>query len=146
MTTPQFTLRIRIGDKEVELGGTREEVMTALEDLDEIINKVSNAFGSESSIVREIRDSESSPKGYPTISQTKKCSEAILDLLQTGWGKEPKTLSELREGMAANAIRFPSSTLSGTLNWLVKRGKLRRWKGENGRFQYTISGGREAER
>jgi len=138
--TPQFTLRIRIGDKEVELGGTREEVMTALEDLDEIINKVSNAFGSESSIVKELGAGEPSSKAYPTISQTKKCSEAILDLLQTDWGKEPRTLAELKEGMAANAIRFPSSTLSGTLNWLVKKGKLRRWRGENGRYQYTISG------
>jgi len=142
MTTPQFTLRVRIGDQEVELGGTREEVMAALEDLEKIINKVSNAFGSDSRAVEKIMaDKPSSKAVYPLISQTPKCSEAVLNLLRTDWGKEPRTLSELKEGMGANAIHFPSSTLSGTLNWLVKKGKLRRWKGESGKYQYTLVNG-----
>jgi hypothetical protein len=140
MAAPQFTLRVRIRDQEVELGGTREEVMAALEDLEEIISKVSNAFRSDPRAIEEMTTDESSPKAvYPTISQTQKCSEAALSLLRTDWGKEPRTLSELKEGMEANAIRFPSSTLSGTLNWLVKKGKLRRWRGESGRYQYTLA-------
>jgi hypothetical protein len=139
MVVPQFTLRIRIGDQEVELGGTREEVMAVLEDLEEIISKVSNAFRSDLRAVEEITtDVPSSKTLYPTISQTPKCSEAVLNLLRTDWGKEPRALSELKEGMEANAIHFPSSTLSGTLNWLVKKGKLRRWKGESGKYQYTL--------
>jgi len=140
MENSRFTLRIRIGDQEVEFGGTREDVMAALEDLEEIIGKVSRAFR-EGSIQRgeETTDAETPSKaGYPTIPRTKKCSEAIISLLQTEWGKTPRTLSELREGMEANAIHYPSSTLSGTLNWLVKKGKLRRWKGEDGKYLYTL--------
>ena len=143
MGSSHFTLRVRIGDQEVELGGTLEEVMAALEDLEKIIGKVSMSFRNESMLgfSKEVADIETSSKtGYPTIPQTKKCSEAILNLLRTEWGKTPRTLSELREGMGANAINFPSSTISGTLNWLVKKGRLRRWKGETGRYLYTLAG------
>lgn len=141
MSNSQFTLRVRIGDQEVEFGGTREEVMAALEDLEEIISKVSKAFRNESrsGAMGKLMDIEHPSKSrYPTIPQTKKCSEAVLNLLRTDWGKTPRKLSELREGMEANAIRFPSSTISGSLNWLVKKGRLRRWKGESGRYLYTL--------
>lgn len=146
MSNSQFILRVRIGDQEVEFGGTREEVMAALEDLEEIISKVSKAFRNESRsrAMGKLMDIElPSKSGYPTIPQTKKCSEAVLNLLRTEWGKTPRKLSELREGMEANAIRFPSSTLSGTLNWLVKKGRLRRWKGESGRYLYTLTEGED---
>lgn len=140
MSKSQFTLRVRIGDQEVELGGSREEVMAAIEDLGEIISKVSKAFENESihKAAGKEFDNKDFKSGYPTIPQTKSCSEAVINLLRTDWGETPRELSELREGMEANAIHFPSSTLSGSLNWLVKKGRLRRWKGEKGRYVYTL--------
>ena len=140
MATSHFTLRVRIGEQEIEIGGSEEEVMRALEDLEKIITRVSNAFGNRvvQKAVELTSVDTSISSGYPKIPQTPKCSEAIANLLKTEWGKTPKTLFELKKGMEANAIHFPSSTLSGTLNWLVKKGRLRRWKGADKKYQYTL--------
>ncbi len=140
MSRPAFRLRVRIGDMEVEMGGEREEVLSTLEDLNGIIYKVSRAF--------RMRDARGNPgtleveegKGeYPRIPWTSRCSEAVLSLLSTDWGKTPRTLSELREAMEANAIFFPKTTLSGVLVWLVKRGKLRRWRDKKRGYLYVLN-------
>ena len=139
MASSRFTLRVKIGDNEIEVGGTREEVMASFDDLQRLVDLVSKAFAigvvdvpAQGSIEHKV------PSGFPVILQTSKCSEAVLNLLGTEWGKTPKTLAELKQGMEANAIHFPSSTISGTLNWLVKKARLRRWKGENKKYRYTL--------
>jgi len=139
MGRPAFRLRVRIGDMEVEMGGEREEVLSTLEDLGGIIYKVSKAFR-----VKEARGNpetlEAEGKGeYPRIPWTSRCSEAVISLLSTEWGKTPRTLSELREAMEANAIFFPKTTLSGVLVWLVKRGKLRRWRDKKRGYLYVLN-------
>ena len=141
MAASQFTLRVRIGEHEIELRGSENEVMKTLDDLEEIMTKVSRAFGNglARKPIQTVSVDESFAKGgYPSIGSKSKCSEAIISLLETDWGKTPRTLFELKKGMEANAIHFPSSTLSGTLNWLVKKGRLRRWKGADKKYQYTL--------
>jgi hypothetical protein len=142
MNRPTFRLRVRIGDVEVEMGGEREEVLSTLEDLNGIIYKVSKAFR-----MKEARENpegleavEGAVKGdYPRIPWTSRCSEAVISLLSTEWGKTPRSLSELRGAMEANAIFFPKTTLSGVLVWLVKRGRLRRWKDKKRGYLYVLN-------
>jgi uncharacterized membrane protein len=45
--------------------------------------------------------------------------------------------------MRANAVHYPPTTLSGVLSWLVRKGKIKRWKTEKG-YVYVLSGGKEA--
>jgi len=144
MDRSTFRLRVRIGDMEVEMGGEREEVLSTLEDLSGIISKVSKAFRMKESRdnpgalergIREVRGD------YPRIPWTSRCSEAVVSLLSTEWGKTPRTLSELREAMEANAIFFPKTTLSGVLVWLVKRGRLRRWRDKKKGYLYILNEG-----
>ena len=74
-----------------------------------------------------------SSKDSPSIKGAKNCSQAVLKLLETEWGAwRPRTLSEIVEALKDNAIHYPASTLSGVLSWLVKRGKVRRWKTDAG--------------
>jgi len=140
MGRPAFRLRVRIGDMEVEMGGEREEVLSTLEDLGGIIYKVSKAFRmKEARGNPEALEVEEGKGEYPRIPWTSRCSEAVISLLSTEWGKTPRTLSELREAMEANAIFFPKTTLSGVLVWLVKRGKLRRWRDKKRGYLYVLN-------
>lgn len=138
-----FRLKVKIGDMEVELGGDREEVLSTLDQLSGIVNKVSNAFEIESSSFvdppEQIEVEASSFLEYPKISRTSKCGDAVVALLSTEWGKNPRTISELREAMEANAIFFPKTTLSGVLVWLVKKGRIRRWKDKKRGYLYVIN-------
>ena len=142
MSRPPFHLRVRIGEMEVELGGDREEVISTLDDLDGIIEKVSDAFSvTNEPSPTQSGDSEAqtSTSMFPRIQRTTQCGEAVVSLLTTEWGKNPRTIAELREAMEANAVFFPKTTLSGVLVWLVKKGKIRRWKDKKRGYLYVLS-------
>ncbi len=142
MSDSPFHIKIRIGEIEVELGGSLEEVFKTLDNLDDIVNKVSTAFKlelSSSKFERKRNRQVNSDEGFPKIRSTTQCSEAVRSLLLTEWGKTPRTIGELREAMDANAIFFPKTTLSGVLVWLVKKGGLRRWKDKKRGYMYVIN-------
>jgi hypothetical protein len=133
-----FHLKIRIGDHEVEIVGTKEEVISTLDDLDSIIDKVSLAF-KEKAAIGKVKQKKNGDVEYPKITHTTQCSEAIITLLGLEWGKTPRTIGELREAMEANAIFFPKSTISGVLSWLIKKGSLRRWKDKKRGYLYVLN-------
>jgi hypothetical protein len=143
MSVP-FCLRVRLGQYEVEVSGNRDEVLKTFNDLPNLVAMISEAFrtvGLESTDKSSIQSSSS--LAYPSIQSSSNCSDAVLQLLETDWGRqEPKTLSELVEAMRINAVHYPSTTLSGVLSWLVRRGKIKRWKTEKG-YVYVLSGGKE---
>ena len=56
------------------------------------------------------------------------CSDAIKALLESEWGKQPHTMTEIRIAFEKNALYFSKGTLSGTLRFLDKRGDIRRFK------------------
>ena len=127
---------------EVELGGNKTEVLSTLDELDEIVGKVSAAFngGTKAKPSKATQPKEETePLNYPKITRTNQCGEAVVSLLSTDWGETPRAIGELREAMEANAIFFPKTTLSGVLVWLVKKGQLRRWKDKKRGYQYVIN-------
>jgi hypothetical protein len=143
MERPPFHLKVRIGDLEVELGGDKDDVLSTLDELSNIVGKVTHAFEVERLVSvgtpaqKEVE--AASMLDYPKINRTSKCGDAVVALLTTDWGNNPRTISELREAMEANAIFFPKTTLSGVLVWLVKKGRVRRWKDKKKGYLYVIN-------
>jgi len=132
-----FSFRVKIGQREIEISGAREEVMKAIEELPQIMETVSKAFDSTKN-KEETAQTESS--AYPSVSASG-CSEAVLQLLASDWGKQPRSLPELGEALKANAVYYPSTTVSGVLSWLVRKNKIKRWKTDKG-YVYVLAGGR----
>jgi len=139
MVETPFKIKIRIGDAEVEVGGEREEVLETFEDLESIVGLVREAFDIASSGKKSNGKPKPDPSQFPKIPRTNQCSEAVISLLKTDWGKTPRTIGELREGMEANAVFFPKTTLSGVLVWLTKKGDLRRWKDPKRGYLYVVN-------
>lgn len=143
MEQTPFRLKVKIGEREVELGGEKQEVLSTLDDLKEIVYKVTIAFDGgprpEARLVEPAIAAEDESLEYPNIPRTNQCSEAVVSLLSTDWGKTPRAIGELREAMDANAVFFPGTTLSGVLLWLVKKGKLRRWKDKKRGYLYVVN-------
>jgi len=132
-----FSFRVKIGQQEIEISGTREEVIKTLEELPKLVENVLKAF--ESTKNREETSQAVNPV-FPSISSSS-CSEAVLQLLASDWGRQPRTLPELGEALKANAVHYPSTTLSGVLAWLVRKNKIKRWKTDKG-YVYVLAGGR----
>jgi hypothetical protein len=132
-----FSFRVKMGQREIEISGTREEVMKAIEELPQLMETIAKAFESTKT-TKETSQTVSSV--YPSISASG-CSEAVLQLLASDWGKQPRGLPELGEALKANAVYYPSTTVSGVLSWLVRKNKIKRWKTDKG-YVYVLAGGR----
>jgi hypothetical protein len=132
-----FSFRVKMGQREIEISGTREEVMKAIEELPQLMETIAKAFESTKT-TKETSQTVSSV--YPSISASG-CSEAVLQLLASDWGKQPRSLPELGEALKANAVYYPSTTVSGVLSWLVRKNKIKRWKTDKG-YVYVLAGGR----
>ena len=132
-----FSFRVKIGSQEIEISGSKEEVMKTIEELPLLMGMVSKAFGSTK---KGEETSQSVGSVYPSVSASS-CSEAVLQLLSSDWGKQPRSLPELGEALKANAVYYPSTTISGVLAWLVRKNKIKRWKTDKG-YVYVLAGGR----
>ncbi|MCW3982032.1 MAG: hypothetical protein NWE81_02825 [Candidatus Bathyarchaeota archaeon] len=144
-----FSFRFKKDQNEIEISGTQKEVLKLIDDLPEIVEKLFGAFthrGSSSTSTEEqpvkvrLTSSAKSPsKTYPSIKKAKNCSQAVLKLLDSEWGAwRPRTISEIEEALRANTIHYPTTTLSGVLSWLAKKGKVRRWKTDAG-YVYILA-------
>ena len=146
-----FSFRVKLNQNEVEISGTQKEVLKAIQNLPKLIERVSKAFAPISP--KNVTTTEEKPvsvrvkppspsvpsKMYPAIKSVKNCSQAVVKLLETEWGTwRPRTMTEIVEALKANAIHYPSTTLSGVLSWLVKKGKVRRWKTDAG-YVYILA-------
>ncbi len=146
-----FAFRVKIGEYEVEITGTHEEVTKTLENLPNLITNVHKAFENvkPKTVATLTVKTEPSPKEkempkpaaqtYPKIKSVAKCEDAVLKLLETDWGKwRPRTMEELNDAMKANEIKYTTRTLEGTLNKLADKGMVRRWNTTSG-FVYILA-------
>jgi hypothetical protein len=129
-----------MGEYEVEVNGTREEVLKTIEDLPSLIMNVRKAFENvkpktvatltvKTGSQREQADAHK----YPRIMQTENCDDALLRTLETDWGKwRPRTMDELKDALRANGLDYSGHVLEGVLMSLVKSGKVRRWNTDAG--------------
>jgi hypothetical protein len=142
-----FGFRLKVGDWEVEISGSRNEVLKTVEELPVLVAHVLKAFGSVRSrpaTTLTVKKKAARKKNvvqyeYPKISRIKKCDEAVLRVLESNWGKwRPRTVSELKEALKANKLSFSGRVVSRVLSGLVKNGKVRRWKTDAG-YVYILA-------
>lgn len=135
-----FALRVKIGEYEVEINGEREEVMETIKELPSLMADVHKAFEVSKPktratlTVKRAAGKEGAPaQRYPEILRPEGCGEAILRILATDWGKwRPRTVDELKAALKANGLEYPGRTLAGMLLGLVNKGRVRRWRTDNG--------------
>ncbi len=146
-----FAFRVKIGEYEVEIKGTHEEVTKTLKDLPDLVTNVHKAFENVKpktiatlTVKTEPTDkAKTAPKmpaqTYPKITSAANCEDAALRLLETNWGKwRPRTMEELKDAMKANKMKYTKRTLTGTLNKLADKGMVRRWNTNTG-FVYILA-------
>jgi hypothetical protein len=146
-----FAIRIRISEYEVELKGTRNEVMQTLESLSSIVSNVHKAFENVKpktvatlTVKTEASKAsvEASAQKYPKITAVENCEDAVVKILETDWGKwRPRTTDELLEAMRANDLEHSPHALEIALNELANKGLIRRWN-TNAGFVYILAEGK----
>jgi hypothetical protein len=110
------------------------EITIEADTLDELNNALNQLFslGEVEEYVEEIGAKEA-----PALPVGLGCSDAIRTLLQSEWGRQPRSMKEIQNALEANALYFSKGTLSGTLTTMTKTGSLRRFK-RGGRWVYVL--------
>jgi hypothetical protein len=147
--TGGFSFRMKIGEQELEIIGTNEEVTKMLENLPNLVANIQKAFETvkPKTVATLTVKTEAQPKSsseepaqiFPRIAVPTNCEEAVLRVLGTDWGKwRPRTVEELKEAMKANEVKYSERVLSETLETLARKGMLRRWNTNTG-FVYILA-------
>ncbi len=144
-----FSIRVKIGEYEVELSGTHSEVMKTVKNLPTLIANINKAF--ESAKPKTIAtitvktseatntSSEAPTQSYPKIAATERAEDAILKALDSDWGKwRPRTMEELQEVMKFNNLKYPGLVLPSILEALAEKGLVKRWNTNTG-FVYILA-------
>lgn len=137
-----FTFRVKMGEYEIEVNGTREEVLKTMDDLPRLVSNVHKAFENVRpktvatlTVKTEAtkQETKTQTQNYPKIAPTENCDRAILRLLETDWGKwRPRTIEELNSALKANGLNYTGRMLATVLVRLVKKGMIRRWNTDAG--------------
>jgi hypothetical protein len=140
-----FSFRVKKGECEVEISGTREEVLEAVENLQSLVLNVQKAFESlkpkavATLTVKTEAAKEAPAQKYPKIVAAENCEENVLRVLKTDWGKwRPRTIGELKEALKVNGLSYSGRVFAGVLLGLVKKGSVRRWK-TNAGYVYILA-------
>jgi len=146
-THGDFAFRVKLGEYEVEICGSREEVLKTIQNLPSLMINVQKAFEAAKPKTvatltvktEQTKDSDVLKEKYPKILQTEKFDEATLKILETDWGKwRPRRIDELREALNANGMKTTGRSLARILMDLAKRGKVRRWSTDTG-YVYILA-------
>jgi len=140
--TEAFSLRVKLGEYEVELSGTNKEVMRTIKNLPDLVKNVNIAFeGVKPKTVATITvksaeissgSKQGSSASFPKISSSS-VEEGILKVLESDWGKwRPRTLDELGEVLRANGVDCPGLVLPSVLEALTEKGLVRQWNTKSG--------------
>ncbi|MCW4045707.1 MAG: hypothetical protein NWE94_09360 [Candidatus Bathyarchaeota archaeon] len=150
-----FTFRVKLGEYEVEITGTHEQVTKTIENLPSLFTNIHKALEiAKPKTVATITvkteppakeadkitsAAEAAAQKYPKIAAPANCDEAVLKFLETDWGKwRPRTMEELKEAMESNGLKYPGRMLSATLDALAEKGKVQRWNTNTG-FVYILA-------
>jgi hypothetical protein len=147
-----FSFRVKIGEDEIEIKGTQQEVTKTIENLPNLVPNIHSALENlkPKTVATLTVKTEAQPKPvtdenaqeFPKIASTSSCNVAVFRILETDWGRwRPRTVEELKEAMKFNGLKFSDRGLSETLDVLAQKGKLRRWNTNTG-FVYILAEGK----
>lgn len=143
-----LSFRVKIGEQEVELSGSAQDVLETIQDLPGIMTSVQKAFEiTKPKTVATLtvktqtakEEKQTQKQEYPRVEATDDCPKAILKMLESEWGKwRPRTIEELGATLKANGIDCTGRNLNKVLMEMVQDGKVRRWNTDAG-FVYILA-------
>ena len=146
-----FSLRVKIAEFEVELSGNHKDVMKTIQNLPDLITNLNKAFEKvkpktvatitvkTADETKAAQTTETQVQNYPKIATPKDPEDAILQILESEWGKwRPRTPEELQGALNANKFNYNERTFTSTLNKLAEKHLVRRWNTNSG-FVYILA-------
>ncbi len=140
----EVRVSVRSGESEFEIECNKEDLGTILsltDQLVEVLSKIRSAGirAKPLPLEEEVEPAASGEASaeVPQITSTT-LSAAIVELLSSPWGREPRTVKEIMDALEVNALHYPQSTTGPQLIRMTRAGTLRRLK-KGDLYSYVIA-------
>ncbi|MCS7135767.1 MAG: hypothetical protein RMJ14_03325 [Nitrososphaerota archaeon] len=136
-----ITLKIKRKGFEVVVQGDIPTITKRLDALSDFIELLDEKLHFEAEKVEVEKPpspqelSSVSTSDVPIIKPSKSTTENIVNIFQTPWGRQPRTLAEVIKALETNAVPDTPEKVSVYLARLVKKGFLRRIE-KDGKWAY----------
>ncbi len=127
----RVSLRIRLGEVEVEVKGTWDDISKAWRELPNYVKSMESlARGTGVSLPPEtigkakVKVDVEEPPFLKEKPKTLK--DLLLVLFKTPWGTQPRAVAEVQKALKANGQQYANSAVSTALIRHVRGGRLRR--------------------
>ena len=143
MSRENITLRLRVNvlkGIQIELEGMMGDMLRLMEDeyaLGELADRIKASVHHLTGLSNQLQ--------IPLIDTNQRLSQILLQLFSTPWGNKPRSFREIRNALNYIGLQVRKTTLSGLLVWLTKKGKLKRYKSNEGVWLYCLPEARENE-
>lgn len=127
-----------VGEYKLVVSGPPEDIESLVETLDKAVSKL---VGKEKVPLSVPLVQQMSDVPLPQLPGSLSLTDAIAELFASDWGKRPRKMTEIKEALAINGLRYPVTSLSGKLLKLTRRLVLRRFKDDEGDYVYTQGSG-----
>ena len=134
----RIKLRIKNVAYEIEIEALKDDLSVAMESINKLKDLLSTFEKRQEVPTSRTEALGETKEDIPQIAQTSKLTDAIQELLQTNWGKTPRTLKEIDEALKINALHYEITTIAPSLLKLTKKGILRRIK-KGDIYSYVVS-------
>jgi len=150
MVNDVVKLRVKLGAAEIDIESSAQDLQTVVDMIPEVVKKLQvniEPTVADRSPKGEVAGAEEAPSAklaganLPEISIEKDDSltDVITKIFQDPWGRQPRKLAEVRGVLESYGLIYPKQSVAVALLRLAQAGKLRRFKGEESEFVYTIS-------
>ncbi len=128
-------MRVRSGEYEFEIECSKEDLGTMLELTDQFVEALGKLRGKGPPLQlvsglepgAEETPGEATGAGVPQVT-ARQLPAAIVELLASPWGKEPRTMREITDALELNAMHYSPGAIGTALIRLTRQGRLRRLK------------------
>jgi hypothetical protein len=134
-------ISVALGNFKIEIEGTHKNVVSLMgAPMYKFIEKLQNVVGEVPPTEEGKEEKIMPPTEYPpTLGKTASITDAVTRLMaDRTWGKKPKAFNEIRIALETSGAYYSKGALAGALNYLVKKGTLRRL-GARGNFKYVAA-------
>jgi hypothetical protein len=131
---------VRMGEFQVELEGTHADVTALMgKPVYDFISGLQKVAW-EVPPAKVTEEEAAPPTEYPPpLGKTASLGDALKKLMvDTNWGKQPRSFGEIMTALKTSGIYYDKGVLAGTLNYMIKKGTLRRL-GTRGNFKYVAA-------
>ena len=144
MSSENVRIRVKIGPNEVEIESSVDSIQRAVDLIPSVADKISS-FQPAVSIAKQEQNQQSiaavKPQELPElhVGKGESLPSMITKLFSSSWGRTPRRLLEVKDSLESYGLVYPRQSVAVALLRLAQEGKLRRFKGDDGEYLYTIS-------